>query len=105
MSSLSANVDDSGDCCGVAALIVDDGPLLGGDGVDARTNRWSGTANVGAHGSLGTEDARVGGVKPGLGRRNHARQEAGVDRFTNGSCDVIKCVELVSGKAILHQLY
>ena len=68
----SMNVGDSGVDAGVATLGGDDGPLLGGDGVDARTSPESGLTGVGADGRRGTDDDRVGGVKLGLGDCNKA---------------------------------
>ena len=58
----SVNVGDNGVEAGVTTLSVDGGPLLGGDGVDARTCRWSGLTGDGADGRRGTDEERVGGV-------------------------------------------
>jgi len=67
------NVSDDGVGAGVAMSSADGGPLLGGDGVDARTRRWSGPiGGVDADGKRGSEDARVVGVKAGLGCCNNA---------------------------------
>jgi len=73
--------------CGVAALKADVGPLLGGDGVDARTGRCPGLTRVGADGRRGREDARLGGVKPGLGK---AWITGGVQTLKNGFSDVMR---------------
>jgi len=69
-----------GGSAGVATLTADGGPLLGSDGVDARTSRWSGPTGVGA------------------------------EMLKNGFCDVINCVELVSGNGcspptVLRRIY
>jgi len=71
--------------CGVAALKSDGGPLLGGDGVNARTGLSPGLLIVGADGRRGREDARIG-----LGCCNNAWIAGGVQTLKNGFCDVIR---------------
>ena len=66
------NVGEIGINVGVVKLMSDGGPLLASDGVDARTRCWSGLTGVGADGSRGREDARVGGMKRCFGDCNSA---------------------------------